>query len=218
MVTSFVSLEGVEAFDAANLGECSAVYEERVADDDITVIEGGKTSRACSLLLRGANMHMLDEVERSLHDALCVVKRVLESKAVVPGGGSVEAALSIYLENFALTLGSREQLAIAEFAHALLVIPKQLSINAAHDAADLVARLRAHHNAAQQDPSKEQLKRTGLDVNTGKIQNNLQCGIVEPAMSKKKSIQFATEAAITILRIDDMIKLNPPQQEGQPGM
>merc|ERR1719409_2225253 len=156
---------------------------------------------------------MLDEVERSLHDALCAVKRTMESASVVPGGGSVEAALSIYLENFATTLGSREQLAIAELAEAMLVIPKQLAVNAAQDATDIVAKLRAHHNAAQTDASKADLRRTGLDCVTGKVQNNLAAGIVEPALSKVKMIQFATEAAITVLRIDDMIKLNPEEDQ-----
>merc|ERR1719345_621524 len=99
-------------------------------------------TKSCCVLLRGANMHMLDEVERSLHDALCAVKRTLESASVVPGGGCVEAALSIYLEDFATTIGSREQLAIAEFAEAMLVIPKQLAVNAAQDATDIVAKLR----------------------------------------------------------------------------
>lgn len=88
-------------------------------------------------------------MERSLHDSLCVIKRVLESKNVVAGGGCVEAALSIYLENFATTISSREQLAIAEFAKSLLVIPKTLAVNAAQDATDLVAKLRAHHNSSQ---------------------------------------------------------------------
>lgn len=88
-------------------------------------------------------------MERSIHDALCVVKRVLESKSVVAGGGSVEAALSIYLENFATTLSSREQLAIAEFARSLLVIPKTLAVNAAQDATSLVANLRAYQNSSQ---------------------------------------------------------------------
>merc|ERR1711988_811698 len=124
-----------------------------------------------------------------------------------------EAALSIYLEDFATTLGSREQLAIAEFAEALLVIPKQLSVNAAKDATDIVAKLRANHNAAQTDASKAELKRSGLDCITGKIQNNLAAGIIEPALSKVKMIQFATEAAITVLRIDDMIKLHPEEQQ-----
>merc|ERR1711977_793691 len=103
---------------------------------------------------------------------MCAVKRTLESANVVPGGGCVEAGLSIYLENFARTLGSREQLAIAEFAEALLVIPKQLAVNAAQDATDLVAKLRAHHNAAQTAPNKAELKYTGLDCISGKIQNN----------------------------------------------
>ena len=122
--------------------------------------------------------YMLDEMERSLHDSLCVIKRTLESGKVVPGGGAVEAALSIYLENFATTLvgfhalnktrkcstesdpshrlnvgggiqGSREQLAIAEFAASMLVIPKTLATNAAKDSTDLVAKLRAFHNLSQ---------------------------------------------------------------------
>lgn len=92
---------------------------------------------------------MLDEMDRSLHDSLCVVKRVLESGTVVPGGGAVEAALSVYLESFATTLGGREQLAIAEFAEALLVLPKTLAVNAAKDATELVAKLRAFHHTAQ---------------------------------------------------------------------
>merc|ERR1719197_502010 len=126
-------MEGNETYGPESLGIAEEVIEERIADDDHLIIKGGKTQRCCSVLLRGANMHMLDEVDRSLHDALCAVKRALESASVVPGGGCVESALSIYLENFATTLGSREQLAIAEFAEALLVIPKQLAVNAAQD-------------------------------------------------------------------------------------
>lgn len=99
--------------------------------------------------MRGANEYFLDEIERSMHDSLCVVKRVLESNAIVAGGGAVEVALSIYLDDFARTLESREQLAIAEFSEALLVIPKTLAINAAKDATDLIAKMRVFHNAAQ---------------------------------------------------------------------
>ena len=104
---------------------------------------------------------------------------------------------------------------VAPSAQAMLVIPKQLSVNAAQDATDIVAKLRASHNAAQTDASKAELRRSGLDCVSGKIQNNLSHGIIEPALSKVKMIQFATEAAITVLRIDDMIKLHPEQQEGQ---
>ena len=159
--------------------------------------------------MRGANEYFLDELERSIHDSLCVIKRVLESNAIVAGGGAVEIALSISLDDFARTLGTREQLAIAEFSEALLVIPKTLAINAAKDATDLIAKLRVFHNAAQKsdDEAKKELKHSGLDLVNGKIRNNLNAGVLEPAMSKIKSLKFATEAAITILRIDDMIKL-----------
>lgn len=151
-------------------------------------------------------------MERAVHDSLCIVRDTLESHAVVPGGGAVEAALSIYLENFANTLGTREQLAIAQFAEALLVIPKTLAVNAALDATELVSKLRAHHNAAQTDEKKRHLAMCGLDLTNGKVRNSIEAGVVEPAISKTKSLQFATEAAITILRIDDMITLNPREE------
>ncbi len=214
LIITFADMDGNESFTPDMLGHADEVIEERIADDDHIVIKGGKSTRACSVLLRGANMHMLDEVERSLHDALCAIKRALESASVVPGGGCVESALSIHLENFATSLGSREQLAIAEFAQAMLVIPKQLSVNAAQDASDMVAKLRASHNAAQSEPSKAEMRHFGMDCISGKVQNNLAAGILEPALSKVKMIQFATEAAITVLRIDDMITLAPeePQQ------
>jgi len=215
LMITLADMEGNESFDASMLGTADEVIEERICDDDHLIIKGGKTQRSCCVLLRGANHHMLDEVDRSLHDALCAVKRTLESASVVPGGGCVEASLSIYLENFATTLGSREQLAIAEFAEAMLVIPKQLAVNAAQDATDIVAKLRSNHNAAQKDSKDSELHRSGLDCITGKIQNNLAAGIIEPALSKVKMIQFATEAAITVLRIDDMIKLHPEEQQQQ---
>lgn len=213
VVLTLADMDGNEAFDAANLGSADEVVEERVADDTMVVIKGAKTSRAATLLLRGANDYMLDEMDRSLHDSLCVVKRVLESGSVVPGGGSVEAGLSIYLENFATTLGSREQLAIAEFAEALLVLPKTLAVNAAKDATELVAKLRAFHHMAQTQPDKASLAEWGLDLVEGRIRNNVEAGVLEPTISKTKMIQFATEAAITILRIDDLIRLEPEQQQ-----
>ena len=212
MMITMADMDGNESFTPEMLGVADEVIEERIADDDHIIIKGGHNTRACSVLLRGANMHMLDEVERSLHDALCAIKRALESASVVPGGGCVEAALSIHLENFATSLASREQLAIAEFAQSLLVIPKQLAVNAAQDASEMVAKLRASHNAAQTDPSKSDMKHVGMDCISGKIQDNLAAGIIEPALSKVKMIQFATEASITVLRIDDMIKLAPEEQ------
>ncbi|CAB1340040.1 unnamed protein product [Coregonus sp. 'balchen'] len=213
---SLSNLEGEETFETTMLGHCEEVVQERVCDDELILVKNTKARTCASIILRGANDFMCDEMERSLHDALCVVKRVLESKSVVPGGGAVEAALSIYLENYATSMGSREQLAIAEFARSLLVIPKTLAVNAAQDSTDLVAKLRAFHNEAQVNPERKNLKWIGLDLVNGKPRDNKQAGVYEPTMVKTKSLKFATEAAITILRIDDLIKLFPDQKEGGP--
>ncbi|KAL8008100.1 putative T-complex protein 1, alpha subunit [Plasmopara halstedii] len=212
VVLTLADMEGEETFDPLALGEAHEVCEERVGDGELIYIKGCKTRQATTVVLRGANENMLDEMDRSMHDAFMVVKRMLESNQLVAGGGAVEAALSIYLENFATTLGSREQLAIAEFADSLLVIPKTLAVNAAKDASELVARLRAHHNTSQSDAAKCDLRFSGLDLLEGTVRNNLEAGVVEPAISKIKSLRFATEAAITILRIDDLIKLNPKEE------
>ena len=126
--------------------------------------------------------------------------------------------MSIYLENFATSLGSREQLAIAEFANALLVIPKTLAVNAAKDSTELVAKLRAYHNTAlnaDADDRKRALKWYGLELIDGAVRDNVKAGILEPTMSKIKSLKSATEAAIAILRIDDFIKV-APEQRGNP--
>lgn len=211
---TLANMEGEETFEASMLGHADEIVQERICDDELIVINRPKSKSSASIILRGANYFMLDEMERSMHDALCVVKRVLESKTVVPGGGAVEAALSIYLENFATSLGSREQLAIAEYAKALLVIPKTLAVNSALDASELVAKLRAFHHAAQSNVDKAHLKWMGLDLVGGLVRDSVKAGVLEPGISKIKSIKAATEAAITILRIDDMIKMDQQKEEG----
>jgi len=212
---TLANMEEEESFEPAYLGHADEVVQERICDDELLLIKGPKARSAASIILRGANDFMVDEMERSVHDALCVVRRVLESKSVVAGGGAVEAALSIYLENFATSLASREQLAIAEFAQSLLVIPKQLSVNAAQDSTDLVAKLRAFHNTSQTQAEYNDLRWVGLDLYEGAVRDNKKCGVLEPAISKIKSLKFATEAAITILRIDDLIKLVAEKAPGQ---
>lgn len=209
LVSSLANLEGEETFESSSLGQAEEVVQERISDDECLLVKGTKIQNSASIILRGANDYMLDEMERSLHDVLCVVKRTLESNSVVPGGGSVESALSIYLENFATSVASREQLAIAEYANTLLVIPKTLAVNAAKDSIELVAKLRAYHNAALKDGANDRmraLKYYGLELTNGGVRDNLNAGVLEPTMSKIKSLKSATEAAISILRIDDMIK------------
>lgn len=226
LVSSLANLEGEETFESSMLGQAEEVVQEKFGDDECILVKGTKVVSSSSIVLRGANgeravlhlqflqrsthrptLHatdyMLDEMERSLHDALCIIKRTLESGYVVPGGGAVETALSIYLENFATTLGSREQLAIGEFAAALLVIPKTLAVNAAKDSTDLVAKLRAYHNAAQSAPSddpKRGLRFYGLDLFEGTLRDNLSAGVLEPTMSKVRSLKSALEAATSLLR------------------
>eukprot|EP00124_Ichthyophonus_hoferi_P005019 Ihof_evm2s642 gene=Ihof_evmTU2s642 len=207
LISTLANLDGEESFDASMLGHAKEVCQERVGDNELTLIKGTSAHSSASIILRGANDYMCDEMERSVHDSLCVVKRVIESGKVVAGGGAVEAALSIYLENFAHSLESRNQLSIAEFAKALTVIPKTLVVNAAKDSVDLVSKLRAYHNTSQTDSTKADYKWTGLDLINGTIRNNLSAGVMEPAMSKVKCIKFATEAAITILRIDEAIRI-----------
>lgn len=219
LISSLANLEGEETFEASSLGHAEEVAQERISDDELILIRGTKIVSSSSIVLRGANDYMLDEMERSLHDSLSVIKRTLESGSVVPGGGAVESALSIYLENFATTLGSREQLAIAEFAQALLVIPKTLAVNAAKDSTDLVAKLRAYHNAAQSasanDPKKN-LRFYGLDLLNGQVRDNLRAGVLEPTVSKVRSLKSSLEAATSLLRIDDAVRVEPPPQEEDP--
>lgn len=213
LVSSLADLEGNESFDSAMLGQAEEVYQERYGDNECLIIAGPKSQAAASVILRGANDYMLEEMERSLHDALCSVKRALESGSVLPGGGAVETALSIYLENFATTIASREQMAVAEFGDALLAIPKTLAINAGKDALELVSRLRSMHFAAQTAPLDDvrtrDMKWTGLDLITGKTRDSIAAGVLEPVMSKVRALKSATEAAISILRIDDMMTIAP---------
>lgn len=213
VVVTMADLEGDEVFDSSCLGSCDEVSEERVGDNELIYFRGCKGGHACTIVLRGANEFMIDEMERALHDSLCVIKRMLESNSLVAGGGAVEAALSVHLEAVATSMGSREQLAVAQFAEALLVIPRVLTVNAAHDATELVAQLRAHHYTSQTVEGKSDLRFTGLDLTNGLVRDNLSAGVVEPAISKIKSLRFATEAAISVLRIDDFIKLNVHEQQ-----
>ena len=153
LVSTLSDLDGNEKFDPSSLGHAEEVSQERISDDECILIKGPKVHTAASIILRGSNDYHLDEMERSVHDSLSAVKRTLESGSIVPGGGATETALHIYLEEFAVTVGSREQLAIAAFASALLVIPRTLAINAAKDAAELVARLRSVHASSQRIPN-----------------------------------------------------------------
>ena len=208
--TTLCDLEGDESFEPECLGHAESVSEQRIAEDSCLVIKGCE-GRAATILLRGVSSLLIEEAERALNDALFSVTRSLEAGSIVGGGGAVETFLSTYLENFSRSIDKREQLAIDAFAQALLVIPKQLVINSGHDASALISKLKVMH--AQNGKGCESI---GLDLEKGDIHDVVAAGVVEPKNSKIKSIQFATEAAITILRIDDFVKLNPPPDQQDP--
>lgn len=216
LLTSFSNMEGKDVFTSIQLGFAKQVVEKHIGDRNIVFIMGCSSTLSQTIILRGSNYYMLDEIERSLHDSLSCVKRVLESKRVVAGGGAVETALSIYLEHVAESIASREQLAISEFAQAMLIIPKTLALNGAYDAIELIAQLRGFHNASQFNEKRRNWMHVGLDLEKGQSRNNLEAGVLEPAISKIKSIKFATEAAVTILRIDDRITITPKEKNQKP--
>jgi T-complex protein 1 subunit alpha len=150
MISSLADINtGDEVFDPKALGHAEEVVQERISDDECILVKGPKVHTAASIILRGPNEYSLDEMERSVHDSLSAVKRTLESGRIVPGGGAVETALHIYLEEWATSVGSREQLAIGAFASALLIVPITLAVNAAKDSSELVAQLRSRHALSQ---------------------------------------------------------------------
>ncbi|KAH0794143.1 T-complex protein 1 subunit alpha [Histomonas meleagridis] len=210
IIKEVVDAEGNTKFDPSWLGRCKCVEQVPIGDNEMIVIREAAAENSASIVLRGPNTYTLDEANRTLRDALNAIKRVVESHHVTSGGGAVEAGLSVYLSKAAMNYEGKEQIAILKFAEALLVIPKILANNAALDSIELVAKLRAAHYKAQENGEK---CFAALDLVENKIRDGFKDGVLEPAMSKVKSIQFATEAAITILRIDDLIKLKPDEKK-----
>lgn len=189
LISSLSDLNGDEKFEPSSLGHADEVVQERISDDECILIKGTRVHTSASIILRGSNDYHLDEMERSIHDSLSAVKRTLESGSIVPGGGAVETALHIYLEEFAVTVGSREQLAIGEFAQSLLIIPRTLAVNAAKDSSDLVAQLRSYHATSQriQDTPSQHAPSPSSPSKGGKSPNNAT--EQERALAKKKNFK-----------------------------
>ena len=227
LVSSLSDLNGDEKFEASSLGHAEEVTQEKISDDECILVKGTKAHSSASIILRGSNEYHLDEMERSVHDSLSAVKRTLESGSIVPGGGAVETALHIYLEEFAGTVGSREQLAIGAFAASLLTVPATLLNNAAMDSSELVAQLRSRHalsqrmqdgdlSSSEKDAAKKKsYKNYGLDLSKGRVVDSVKMGVLEPSMSKIRQLKSAVEACVAIMRIDTMIKLDPEKREDE---
>ncbi|PDM25908.1 thermosome subunit [Candidatus Bathyarchaeota archaeon B24-2] len=188
------------------LGYASLVEERKVGDDKLVFIRGCKNPKSVSILIRGGLERMVDEAERALHDALCVVRDVVEKPKIVAGGGAVETELAKRLREYAREIGGREQLAIEAFADALEVVPKTLAENAGLDSLDIMVSLRAEHE-------KEGGEHIGINVFTGKTIDTYEAGVIEPIRVKEHAIKSAEEAASMIIRIDDVIAASRLKEE-----
>src|SRR6266571_4036368 len=203
------SVTNLDDLTPKELGKADLVEERKIGTDDMTFVTGNKKARAVSILVRGGTEHVVDEVERILHDALRVVAAAIEDGKAIAGGGSAEVELSLGLKDYAATIGDREQLAIEAFAHALDVIPRTLGENAGLDPIDVLIKLRAEHG-------KKGGKSMGVNVMTGEPLDMLKANVVEPLRVKTQEIESAAEVASMILRIDDIIasKKSPPPPPG----
>ena len=202
-----------------DLGAANLVEERKIEEDRWVFVEGCKNPKSVTLLLRGGSQRVVDEVERSVHDALMVVKDVMENPSIVAGGGAPETFAATRLRNWAKSLEGREQLAVEKFADSLEAIPLTLSENAGMDPIDTLTNLRAKQLKGE--------KWTGVDVMKAKVGNMKSSEIIEPLAVKNQIVSAATEAACMILRIDDVIAVaksaGPPGGDmggmgGMPGM
>ncbi len=206
------AVTNLDDLTAKELGRAELVEERKVGTDDMTFVTGCKKARAVSILIRGGTEHVVDEVERILHDALRVVAAAIEDGKAIPGGGSAEVELSLALKDYAATVGGREQLAIEAFAQALDVIPRTLGENAGLDPIDVLIKLRSEHG-------KKGGKSMGVNILTGDPQDMLKANVIEPLRVKVQEIESAAEVAGMILRIDDIIasKKSPSPPPGGGG-
>ena len=195
-----------------DLGSADLAHQKKVESDKWVFIEGCKHPQSVTLLIRGGTQRVIDEVDRSIHDSLMVVKDVIEKPEIVAGGGAPESFAAAQLKDWADNFDGREQLAIKKYAEALEIIPLTIAENAGMDPIDTMATLRSKQNQGQ--------KWTGIDAKNTKIADMMAINVVEPIAVKEQIIKSATEAACMILRIDDVIAISggPGGGGGMPPM
>jgi thermosome len=188
------NLDGLTSKDLGNAGH---VEERKIGDDKMTFITDCKNPKAVSVLIRGTTEHVVDELERALHDALSVVKVALEDGKMTAGGGAAATEIAMALRDYAPTVGGREQMAIEAFANAIEIVPKTLSENAGLDPIDMMLEVRNHHKKGDMN--------AGIDVLNGKVGDMFKSNVLEPLRVSLQEIEASSEAATMILRIDDVI-------------
>ncbi len=187
----------IDDLSDSDLGQADIVEEKKIADDEMTYVTGCKDAKSISILIRGGTEHVVDEIDRSLNDALGVVAVAIEDGKILIGGGATHIEISKDLKEYATTVGGREQLAIEAFATAIETIPRTLAENAGLDPINVLIDLRKAHKKGQ--------KTAGINVWTGKVVDMKEANVIEPLRVSTQAIQGATDTAIMILRIDDVI-------------
>jgi chaperonin GroEL (HSP60 family) len=190
------------------------VEERKIGDDKLIFVEKCKDPHSVAILIRAGLERLVDEAERAMIDSLSVVSDVIENNKIVAGGGAVETEIAKELRTYATKVGGREQLAVEAFADAVEVIPRTLAENAGLEPIDILVELRQKHDVKDG-------KNIGINVFTGKLQDSIASGVIEPAVVKEQAIKSAAESAAMILRIDDVITAKaprtPPGGPGGPG-
>jgi len=211
--TSGRAVTNLDDLKPEDLGFAELVEERKIGNDKMIFIEGCSNPRSVAILIRGGAQRMVDEAERSVHDALCVVRDVVQEPKILAGGGSPEMEVAKALRGYAESLPGREQLAVHGFAGAIESVPLTLSENAGLDPVDILSELRASHGKGE--------KWAGVDVFEGKIRDMEKLEVYEPLAVKKQVIKSATEASTMILKVDDVIAAGkmraPPTPPGGPG-
>jgi thermosome len=206
-------VSNIDSLTKDDLGYAKLVEERKLEEDKWTFVEGCKNPRSVTLLIRGGTQRVVDEADRSLHDAICVVRDVVQKPKVVAGGGAPEAQVAMELRKWAEGLSGREQLAALDFAEALESIPLTLAENAGLDPIDILVDLRSRHQKSE--------VWAGVDAFSGKVQDMAKLNVYEPLAVKEQIVKSASEVATMILRIDDVIAASkmkaPPMPPKGPG-
>jgi len=198
----------IKDLTSIDLGSAGIVEERKISGDDMIFVEECKDPKSVTILVRGGTEHVIDEAERSLHDAIGVVASAIEDGKVVLGGGYIEIEVSLGLDEYAKSVGGREQLAISAFAKALEVIPRTLAESAGMDSIDTLVELKAKHQKGE--------KNYGIDVTRNKLEDMQKLKVIEPTRIKEQAITSASEVAEMVLRIDDIISSSGKGKGGMP--
>lgn len=199
----------VQDLNAAALGTCELFEERQVGGERFNIFQGCKNAKTCTIVLRGGAEQFLEETERSLHDAIMIVRRTIKNDSVVAGGGGIEMELSKILRDYSRTIAGKEQLLIGAIAKALEIIPRQLCDNAGFDATNILNKLRQKHAQGH--------CWYGVDIMQENIADNLEACVWEPTIIKINALTAASEAACMILSVDETIK-SPRSGDGAPSM